>query len=183
VGSLGHESEGNTGLIYMRARYMDPVLGRFISEDPSKDGANWFVYCGDEPVNLVDTSGRAAKCLLDAFKSGIIAFILFLELGYFMALGYYLASLGSTEGFNAAFGSKKWVIAQAAAGFGAAFLGEYFGSAILSNFGSLKDFIKAAAITAGVSFFTGVVIAVFSQEAMRQGWALFCIFLIDHPED
>src|SRR5579875_841991 len=58
VGSLGHESEGNTGLIYMRARYMDPVLGRFISEDPSKDGGNWFVYCGDEPVNHVDPNGK-----------------------------------------------------------------------------------------------------------------------------
>src|SRR5579884_3271915 len=30
VGGLGHESEGNTDLIYMRARYMDPVLGRFV---------------------------------------------------------------------------------------------------------------------------------------------------------
>jgi len=58
VGSLGHESEGNTGLIYMRARYMDPVLGRFISEDPSRDGVNWFVYCGDEPVNHVDPNGK-----------------------------------------------------------------------------------------------------------------------------
>src|SRR5579883_2427831 len=58
VGGLGHESEGNTGLIYMRARYMDPVLGRFISEDPSRDGANWFVYCGDEPVNACDPDGK-----------------------------------------------------------------------------------------------------------------------------
>jgi len=58
VGSLGHESDTNTGLIYMRARYMDPVLGRFLSEDPSKDGGNWFVYCGDEPVSFFDQSGR-----------------------------------------------------------------------------------------------------------------------------
>jgi RHS repeat-associated protein len=57
VGSLGHESDANTGLIYMRARYMDPVLGRFISEDPSEDGVNWFVYCGDEPVNHTDKTG------------------------------------------------------------------------------------------------------------------------------
>jgi RHS repeat-associated protein len=57
VGSLGHESDANTGLIYMRARYMDPVLGRFLSEDPSEDGVNWFVYCGDEPVNHTDKTG------------------------------------------------------------------------------------------------------------------------------
>jgi RHS repeat-associated protein len=42
VGSLGHTSEDETGLIYMRARWMDPALGRFISEDPARDGANWF---------------------------------------------------------------------------------------------------------------------------------------------
>jgi RHS repeat-associated protein len=60
VGSLGHESEGNTGLIYMRARYMDPVLGRFISEDPSRDGANWFVYCDSNSINLQDRSGKDA---------------------------------------------------------------------------------------------------------------------------
>jgi RHS repeat-associated protein len=58
VGGLGHESEGNTGLIYMRARYMEPVLGRFLSEDPSKDGGNWFVYCGDNPTNAVDADGK-----------------------------------------------------------------------------------------------------------------------------
>jgi RHS repeat-associated protein len=58
VGGLGHESDTNTGLIYMRARYMDPVLGRFLSEDPGRDGANWFVYCGGEPVSFFDQSGR-----------------------------------------------------------------------------------------------------------------------------
>ena len=61
VGSLGHESDANTGLIYMRARYMDPVLGRFLSEDPSRDGANWFVYCGGNPVNMIDRIGRYAE--------------------------------------------------------------------------------------------------------------------------
>jgi len=61
VGSLGHESDTNTGLIYMRARYMDPVLGRFLSEDPSEDGANWFVYCGGNPVNMIDRIGRYAE--------------------------------------------------------------------------------------------------------------------------
>ena len=57
VGSLGHTSEAETGLIYMGARYMDPVTGRFISEDSAKDGTNWYAYCGNNPVNLVDPSG------------------------------------------------------------------------------------------------------------------------------
>ena len=37
VGNLGHPSEDETGLIYMRARYMDPVLGRFVSEESRKE--------------------------------------------------------------------------------------------------------------------------------------------------
>src|SRR5579883_326387 len=57
VGSLGHESEGNTGLIYMRARYMDPVLGRFLSEDPGRDGINWCIYCRDNPISFTDYTG------------------------------------------------------------------------------------------------------------------------------
>jgi len=58
VGSLGHPSDDETGLIYMRARYYDPVTGRFVSEDPVKKGINWFVYCANNPVNKVDPDGK-----------------------------------------------------------------------------------------------------------------------------
>jgi RHS repeat-associated protein len=44
VGSLGHLSDDATGLIYMRARYYDPVTGRFISEDPARSGSNSFIH-------------------------------------------------------------------------------------------------------------------------------------------
>ena len=57
VGGLGHLSEAGTGLIYMRARYYDPALGRFASEDPGASGENWFIYCNDNPVNFVDATG------------------------------------------------------------------------------------------------------------------------------
>jgi RHS repeat-associated protein len=63
VGGLGHESDANTGLIYMRARYMDPVLGRFLSEDPGRDGGNWFVYCESNPINFLDSNGKIASQL------------------------------------------------------------------------------------------------------------------------
>ena len=47
-----------TGFIYLRARYYDPTLGRFISEDPICDGINWYSYCAGDPVNFVDPSGH-----------------------------------------------------------------------------------------------------------------------------
>jgi len=57
VGALGHTSDASTGLIYMRARYYDPSVGRFVSEDPKGQGLNWFAYCANDPVNLTDNTG------------------------------------------------------------------------------------------------------------------------------
>ena len=57
VANLGHVQDDESGLVYMRARYYEASTGRFVSEDPSTDGINWFVYCGNDPVNFVDRSG------------------------------------------------------------------------------------------------------------------------------
>ena len=56
--SLGHRADDESGLVYMRARYYEPASGRFVSEDPSYDGHNWFSYCGNDPVNSIDGSGK-----------------------------------------------------------------------------------------------------------------------------
>ena len=47
----GEYYDEETGMTYLRARYYDPSIGRFISEDPVKDGMNWYVYCANDPVN------------------------------------------------------------------------------------------------------------------------------------
>ena len=57
-GQLGHTADDSTGLTYMRARYYDPAIGRFASEDPVGHGVNWYVYCGNNPVNATDPSGN-----------------------------------------------------------------------------------------------------------------------------
>jgi RHS repeat-associated protein len=72
VGSLGHPSDDETGLIYMRARHHDPVCGRFVSEDPGRDAANWFAYCAGNPTNDVDANGRIAVFVAAALLSFII---------------------------------------------------------------------------------------------------------------
>ena len=55
----GREYDPETRLYFNRARYYDPELARFISEDPigQNGGANQYVYVGDDPINAVDPSG------------------------------------------------------------------------------------------------------------------------------
>ena len=55
----GEYYDAESGYIYLRARYYDSVTGRFISEDPAFDGANWYAYCGGNPLNRWDPSGQA----------------------------------------------------------------------------------------------------------------------------
>ncbi len=55
----GREYDSGTGLYYYRARYYDPEIGRFISEDPLefKAGVNFYSYVNNNPVNFNDPSG------------------------------------------------------------------------------------------------------------------------------
>jgi len=64
VGRFGVMAEQN-GLYYMRARYYDPNVGRFISEDPLGFGGgdvNLLAYVRNNPVNAIDPLGLAAPC-------------------------------------------------------------------------------------------------------------------------
>jgi RHS repeat-associated protein len=49
-----------TGLLYFGARWYDPEIGRFITQDPARNGLNWFSYCNGNPINLIDPDGRYA---------------------------------------------------------------------------------------------------------------------------
>jgi RHS repeat-associated protein len=51
--------DDETGLYYYRARYYDPRIGRFISEDPMgyAAGINFYAYANNNPVNANDPSG------------------------------------------------------------------------------------------------------------------------------
>jgi RHS repeat-associated protein len=55
----GRRFDFETGLYYYRARYYNPYIGRFLQTDPVgySDGINWYAYCGNNPLNFVDSSG------------------------------------------------------------------------------------------------------------------------------
>jgi RHS repeat-associated protein len=47
-----------SGLYFMRARYYNPLLSRFISSDPA--GGSGFLYANDDPIKLIDLLGAYA---------------------------------------------------------------------------------------------------------------------------
>jgi RHS repeat-associated protein len=60
------EFDPETGLYYYRARYFDPVAGRFTSEDPvSFDGGlNFYAYLANSPLDAIDPYGLNPQCNL-----------------------------------------------------------------------------------------------------------------------
>jgi len=77
--NLGHVTDDESGLIYMRARFYEPWTGRFVSEDPGKDGKNWYSYCDNDGINAIDQEGTNARYNigLTLFTIGVAAAIFF----------------------------------------------------------------------------------------------------------
>ena len=57
-----------TSTYYLRARSYSPGTGRFLSEDPIRDGTNWYAYCGGNPILWVDPSGYKSEYYLSIFS-------------------------------------------------------------------------------------------------------------------
>lgn len=65
-GFTGHIMDADTGLIYMQARYFDPIASRFMSNDPVaadlNNGVNYnrYWYANNNPFAFTDPDGRKA---------------------------------------------------------------------------------------------------------------------------
>ncbi len=71
-GYAGGLYEPDTGLVRFGARDYDPSVGRWTCQDPVRfvGGENFYAYCAQDPINLVDPSGlRSPDRILDAVKS------------------------------------------------------------------------------------------------------------------
>ncbi len=89
---LGHVQDDESGLIYMRARYYEPGLGRFLSQDVRKSGYNWFAFGNSCPTALCDPSGCSGTLLGLTWFFGLVG-------GGFMmlAIGLMIAGTSPTE--------------------------------------------------------------------------------------
>jgi len=60
----GQIYDGATIQYYLRARFYNPAIGRFVQEDTYRgDGLNLYAYCANNPVIYYDPSGFAQLCL------------------------------------------------------------------------------------------------------------------------
>jgi RHS repeat-associated protein len=76
VGQFGVMTEPN-GFYCMRARYYDPEVGRFISEDPiGFDGGdvNLYAYVQNNPILIIDPNGEWGQIVAGAIYGGISGF-------------------------------------------------------------------------------------------------------------
>ena len=56
VGQYGVETD-ESGLYYMRARYYNPQIQRFINVDPVRDNNNWYTYADGNSISSIDPMG------------------------------------------------------------------------------------------------------------------------------
>jgi RHS repeat-associated protein len=124
----GREWDPVIGLYYYRARFFDPRVGRFISEDPIefKGGLNFYSYVSNRPLNRVDPLGLAEMPIVTCNKGlyrgrGALAqlcckdgqFAICVEEGQYRSMSaQYASCLQAHEGYHA----EQWRKRQGKAG-------------------------------------------------------------------
>ena len=128
----GYYYDVETGLYYLKTRYYDPEVGRFITVDDISyldpetiNGLNLYAYCGNNPVMNVDPSGRFALTAL--------------FIGFLIGLG-----VGAVAGGAVAYTAAKSNGASGWALFGYTLAGIFGGAAIGGAAGALIGYIAPA---------------------------------------
>ncbi len=76
-GYTGHQHDDEVGLINMRTRLYDPVLGRFLQPDTLIPGPthsqsyNRYSYCGNNPISHIDPSGHFLNKIFKGVRRAI----------------------------------------------------------------------------------------------------------------
>jgi len=125
----GRERDPATGLYYVRARWYDPDIGRFLSEDPLGFGAgdvNLYAYVGNNPLSGNDPTGEIANFVI----GGAIG-------GGGELLAQFLESKITGQEFSPDFGRIALAAGTGAAGVGLANLGNriFQGTRLLATAG------------------------------------------------
>ena len=69
----GEQYDQVTGQYYLRARFYNPVVGRFTQEDTYRgDGLNLYSYAQNNPVKYIDPSGYCGESKSNVYEKGYI---------------------------------------------------------------------------------------------------------------
>jgi RHS repeat-associated protein len=146
------------GLIYLRARYYDPLVGRFITRDPfpgladASESLNRYAYACGNPVNNVDPSGEIANFLVGAAIGGLAGFTAYAIPALLLGDEWSWAKAGVAAGGGAVLGAAAPLIAAGIA------------SGAVTGLGSLS-IAQASAIAVGeVGFFKGAITEILNQQ-------------------
>lgn len=132
-----------SGLYFVRGRYYDPALGRFISEDPIglAGGMNTYSYAGNDPNNFTDPTGTSIFSVFRHICGNWCGVV----------LGFTAIVLSGGE-FLGAIEATAATLAGSAleAGVQSLFTGESFSTAFRENFNYSEAFLGGASIAAKV---------------------------------
>ncbi len=177
----GREFDIETGLYYFRARYLDPLIGRFLQVDPKEGSAaspstiiQRYAYGGNNPVSAIDPDGQFFFLIAALFTGAAVATVF--TVGKAIVTGQWdwsffakVMSAAIAIPMGAAVGvCLALTMGPALVGAG---IGALVASAIATTVGSL-----VGGLAAGVLNMTGYAIAGFSSprdlaEAFMIGFA------------
>jgi len=78
-----------SGMLQLGVRYYWPELGRFVSEDPVRDGDNWYAYTANNPVTSIDPTGKIVPVICAAGWTIYKGVTTGLAIGNALAASYY----------------------------------------------------------------------------------------------
>lgn len=118
----GHIDDSGTGLTYMQARYYDPVIGRFLSQDPvgfqesgyDRRYFNRYTYAGNNPIINNDPDGEGINFVVGGFI-GFGVDLVFQGINVYNGGEFSLSQLAASTGAGILTGGGSAIIAASSA--------------------------------------------------------------------
>ena len=187
----GYYYDTETGLYYLKTRYYDPEIGRFITIDDTSyldpetiNGLNLYAYCGNNPVMNVDANGAffltlfsvLASLVIGAVIGGIAGGITAVATGQDFWAGFaggvvsgFISTLG--VGLAIVTGGAGGLLIAGVAGFVAGFSGSIIQQGISVGWNNID--YKSAITSGAFSAIANILTFGFTNFAMRGTVGLF----------
>jgi hypothetical protein len=142
-GLWGYRDDGDVGLLHVGARYYEVETGRWVQKDPILGNIflpqtlHSFVYCINQPINLIDPEGKIPKILIVAALLALIG-----GAGYIADRGGYewgdeVSEIA--EGIGAVIGGVEAIVTSP--GFGALVGGKLIGIGVVMVVDAIVDLV------------------------------------------